>query len=219
MNQLAVVIVRLFRTIILSLLAFLTSSRRPISLSAFLDFQISIGKISHLVRNLKLSSSAGCGNINSKLQSNSEYLWRQILHLIFTEWLQLGRVPDNRMNAQSLPMLKACNHSLAINYHPISLTNITSKLFQNILTPNVMARLESITVSHLHQTGFRSHCSSEPVRRIHARHTSTNEKASSRRRFVILCYKAFDHVRYNHLLAKLSSLIFPGHQFRRLTNS
>lgn len=182
----------------------------PPSWDSFKDILISPEGITTLIRNLKLSSTAGWGKINSKLLKNTEYFSSLILCLLFTQALQSGVVPDDWKIAQIVPIFKAGNCSLPTNYRPISLTSVPSKLLEHIISSNLMAHLESVNYFYSHQHGFRKHYSCETQLAEFTQDLLQQMDNNLQVDAVFLGFsKAFDRVSHNHLLAKLSTLNIP----------
>lgn len=175
------------------------------------EIQISPEGISKLISSLKLSSSAGCDQINSKLLKNTLSLSSQILHLIFTQSLDTGNIPDDWKIAQIVPIFKTGDRACPANYRPISLTSISSKLLEHIISSSLMSHLDSINFFYPHQHGFRKSFSCETQL---AEFTQDILKAIDDNLQIDAIFldfsKAFDRVPHNHLLAKLSFLGIPA---------
>lgn len=175
--------------------------------------------IANLIKALKLSSSAGCDQINSKLLKNTLLLSSQILHLIFTQSLDTGHVPDDWKKAQIVPIFKSGNPAIPTNYRPISMTSIPSKLLEHILFSNIMTHLESINFFYPQQHGFRKSYSCESQLSDFTNDLLQYMDANLQIDAVFLDFsKAFDRVPHNRLLAKLSNLGIPSNIISWLKN-
>ena len=78
-----------------------------------------------------------------------------ILQVIFQISLDTGRVPADWTTASVTPIFMKGSRTLPSNYQPVSLTCITSKLFERIITCNIMKHLESNNILYDLQYGFR----------------------------------------------------------------
>lgn len=163
-----------------------------------------------LINNLKVSSSAGCDSINSKLLKNTVSVSSQILCLIFTQSLQTGNVPDDWKKAQVIPIFKSGNRAIPANYRPISLTSIPSKMLEHIIASNLMTYLESIKFFFDHQHGFRKQlsCETQLAEFTHDILHFMDENLQTDAIFLDFS-KAFDRVPHNLLLSKLCNLGIP----------
>lgn len=110
--------------------------------------RISCEGIFDLIKELKLSSSAGCNQINSKLLKNAILLSSQIL---FSDILTILRI----QHAQVVPLFKTRNRAKPANYHPILLTSVPCKLLKHIKASDLMNHLETINYFYPHQHSFR----------------------------------------------------------------
>lgn len=173
--------------------------------------QINPDGISSLIRSLKLSSSAGCDQINSKLLKNTIFYSSQILHLIFLQSLETGTVPDDWKIAKIVPLFKSGNRTIPGNYRPISITSISSKLLEHIISSSLMTYLDSIDFFYAHQHGFRRSfsCETQLADFTHDILHYMDENLQTDAIFLDFS-KAFDRVPHNLLLLKLSALGIPS---------
>ena len=74
-----------------------------------------------------------------------------VMHYIFTQSLCTGDLPTEWTQANVAPIFKKSGKVHAVNYHPVSLTCITCKLFKHIL-----AHLDDHTILTDLQHGFSS---------------------------------------------------------------
>ena len=59
------------------------------------------------------------------------------------------------------PYLKKGDRLQPINYRPVSLTSITCKMLEHIITSNILQHLDAHNILHHAQHGFRKHRSTE----------------------------------------------------------
>ena len=84
-----------------------------------------------------------------------------IFTLFFQASLKQGTIPIDWTTANVVPIFKKGDRLQPINYRPISLTSITCKMFEHIITSNIMQHLDSHNILHDAQHGFRKHRSTE----------------------------------------------------------
>lgn len=85
---------------------------------------ITIEGIVNIIENLRMSSSSGIDNINSKILKNTVYVSGNILFHIFRQSLATGMLPSDWKIAKVVPVHKSGSKSSPGNYRPISLTCI-----------------------------------------------------------------------------------------------
>ena len=92
-----------------------------------------------------------------------------------------------------------------MNYHPVSLTCITFKLFEHIICKHILAHLDDHTILTNLQHGFRSgrSCETQLVTTVQDLAQMHNKKCSQIDIAVLDCSKAFDMVPLDGLLSKL----------------
>ena len=121
-----------------------------------------------------------------------------ILTIIFQCSLDTGIIPDDWKTANIVPIHKKNDRSKPANYRPISLTCITSKLFEHIIASHIMQHLEINGILYDLQHGFRQNRSSfiHELMFNHDRDIQTD---------VVLTdfAKAFEKVPHKRLLYKL----------------
>jgi len=84
-----------------------------------------------------------------------------VLEIIFRKSLAWGHVPDDWRNANVAPIYKKGSKSLLINYRPISLTCICSKIMEHIIASNIMQHADRNNILKINQHGFRRSLSCE----------------------------------------------------------
>ena len=72
-----------------------------------------------------------------------------------------GQLPDDWKLANVVPVFKKGNTSLAANYRPISLTCVSCKIMEHIITSNVMRHASTHNILYHLQHGFRDKRSCE----------------------------------------------------------
>ena len=92
-----------------------------------------------------------------------------------------------------------------INYRPISLTSITCKMLEHIITSNIMQHLDAHNILHDAQHGFRKHRSTETQLIQLIDNLAHNIDNRIQTDAILLDFqKAFDNVPHHRLLYKLN---------------
>lgn len=162
--------------------------------------------ISELIHGLKVSTSCGVDNINSKVFKDTSALSSQILCHIFQQPLSTGQIPTDWKIAKVIPIFKDGNKHTPGNYRPISLACICCKLLEQTITWHIYSHLESNTF-FLNQHGFRKalSCDIQLLEFMSDLHNGMNSNKIVD--YIFLDYaKAFDRVAHCRLIAKLSAL-------------
>lgn len=171
------------------------------------SIDIECAGIVNVIANLKLSSSSGIDNINSKFLKNTTTYSSVILTKLFRQSLELGILPDDWRVGRVIPVHKGGVKSSPGNYRPISLTSIPCKILEHIIYSHLVNFLNSHTFFSPAQHGFRKllSCETQLLTLTHNLHTSLDHS------FPVDCIffyfsKAFDKVSHRLLLYKLSTL-------------
>lgn len=163
--------------------------------------------ISSLIKNIKLSSSCGIDEINSKLLKNITDTIVPYLHLIFSQSLSTGDLPNDWKIGKVVPVYKAGDSNSPLNYRPISLTSIPCKIMEHVIYSHVINFLDSNSFFHTCQHGFRKGLSCETQLALFLHDIHTNLDTNFQTDAIFLDYaKAFDTVPHNKLIQKLSGL-------------
>ena len=166
------------------------------------NMSVSQGEIHVAIKNLSNGKSPGLDNLSGEhLKHVSEYLLIP-LSLLFTAMLTHGIMPVEMMKTCILPILKSKSKSVndKLNYRPIALSNIMSKVFENIL----FNHLEDYLYTTSNQFGFKKNVGTEMCvfalkEAIRHYHTQGSH--------IFVCYldatAAFDRISYSVLFKKL----------------
>lgn len=163
--------------------------------------------IAGLINNLKLSSSSGPDNINSKILKNTVTLSSKFLYHIYRQSLSSGQLPSDWKTAKVVPVHKSGNKNSPENYRPISLTSICCKMLEHIIASHVYRHLESNNFFFSNQHGFRKGFSCETQLLEFTTDIHFNMDHSLQTDCIFLDFsKAFDRVAHCRLISKLSVL-------------
>ena len=131
-------------------------------------------------------------------------LIRYILASFFQASLKQGTIPIDWTTANVVPIFKKGDRLQPINYRPISLTSITCKMLEHIITSNIMQHLDSHNILHDAQHGFRKHRSTETQLIQLIDNLAHNIDNRIQTDAILLDFqKAFDKVPHHRLLYKL----------------
>lgn len=163
--------------------------------------------VSRVIDTLKLSSASGVDNINSKFLKNTKTYSSIILTKIFQQSLECGILPRDWKIGKVIPVHKSGCKQHINNFRPISLTCISCKILEHIISSQIAAHLDGHSFFHRSQHGFRKHysCETQLACFTHSLHSILDRGA------VVDCIfldfsKAFDKVSHKLLLLKLSKL-------------
>ena len=114
-------------------------------------------------------------------------------------------MPSDWKHANVCPIYKKGDKHNAINYRPVSLTCILSKLCEHIISSSIMRHLEQHSILYDLQHGFRSgrSCETQLISFIQEL-CSSNDKNIQTDVIVMDFAKAFDKVPHKRLLHKLN---------------
>ena len=153
---------------------------------------------------LKPNKAAGPDKIHPLALKELRDTLAPILQVIFTESLQSGKLPDDWKTANVVPIYKKGSKHLPVNYRPVSLTCICSKVMEHIIVSQLCRHLEQHKILDKNQHGFRKGLSTETqlvdfVQELHAG-TIHGRQIDA---IVMDFSKAFDKVAHDRLLYKL----------------
>ena len=115
-----------------------------------------------------------------------------------------GCVPDDWKLANVAPIFKKGDRGKASNYRPVSLTCISCKLLEHIVSSNVMSHLEAHDILTDAQHGFRRRRSCETQLILTVQDSAQGIEDKQQIDVILLDFsKAFDKVPHRRLLHKL----------------
>ena len=152
---------------------------------------------------INISKAAGPDLIPGRIPNMLAPELAPIVHAIFTQSLETGKLPRDWSLANVAPMFKKGNRVLAENYRPVSLTCINCKLFEHIVCRHILDHVENQQILTNLQHGFRSgkSCETQLITNTHDLLSSFNSK-SQIDVAIVDSSKAFDTVPHAGLLRK-----------------
>ena len=131
----------------------------------------------------------------------------ELVPVYYMSSLNKGIVPQDLKRASVCPLYKKGEKSSAANYRPASLTCVTIKIMEHILTNQLMSFAANSVLFHTKQHGFRrNHCCEKQLIELTADITNNldNQNGQETQACVLDFSKAFDKVNHTKLLQKLA---------------
>ena len=161
--------------------------------------------IHKLLCTLKEHKATGPAHIPTKLLKTLADELTPTFALFFQASLKQGIIPTHWTTANVVPIFKKGDRLHPINYRPISLTSITCKMLEHIITSNIMQHLDKYNILHDAQHGFRKHRSTETQLIQLIDNLAHNIDNRIQTDAILLDFqKAFDKVPHQRLLYKLA---------------
>ncbi len=171
---------------------------------------ISPTEVKNLIKKLPKRKTPGHDLISNQILKNLPTITIAYINNIYNSSFRLGYFPRTWKISNIIPIPKPSkNHSLAVNYRPISLLPTLSKLFENMILKRLNNHLTKSEAIPNHQFGFRNHISTDQLLRITEYiHTAFQEKKHT---IVTLLdvSQAFDRVWHPGLIYKLKTIGTP----------
>jgi hypothetical protein len=183
------------------------------------EIEITEAGVTKMLKNLNPHKAAGPDNIRPLILKELHKEISPILTFMFQKSAKTGELPSEWRQANVAPIFKKGKKQLPENYRPVSLTCICSKLMEHILASNIMQHLESKSILHQNQHGFRARrsCETQLVELVEDLH-QTMQKGKQTDIIVMDFSKAFDKVSHTRLLLKLQQYGIGGQTLRWVGN-
>ena len=156
---------------------------------------------------MKPKTSSGPALLSAKILKTIKHEISPILAYLINLSLEQGIFPDDLKLAKVIPIYKAEDKHIYGNYRPISLLPTLSKIYEKVVSYQIVTYLQDNNLLYTNQYGFRSgHSTIHPLIKfldfISNAHTY-NEYAIA---IFIDLKKAFDTVNHEILLEKFKSM-------------
>ena len=157
-----------------------------------------------IIKSIKSKKAPGPDSIHIKLLKTAPDEIAQYLKVLFLKSLELGQVPDAWKLANIIAIPKKGPSSDPALYRPISLTSVCCKIFEKIITIDIMKYLETNHILNSKQHGFRNNrsCETQLLCLIH----ELSEQLDSGKQIDLIFLdfaKAFDTVPHKRIISKL----------------
>lgn len=112
-------------------------------------------EIEKLVKNLKIKNSHGYDNISNRMLKKIYPSIIEALVIIFNKSMQTGEFPNNMKLAIVKPLYKGKSKFEIVNYRPVCLLSVISKILEKIINFRVTKFLKKHNILYEGQYGFR----------------------------------------------------------------
>lgn len=172
---------------------------------------ISVERVKKKLEALNSDKSPGPDGISPYVLKKCAGLLSVPLTDIFRQSLSTGEVPEDWRRANITPIHKKGNKSAALNYRPVSLTSVVSKVMEGFIREELIAHVNSNEILCNAQHGFRSRrsCLTNMLTYL-----DDIINAVDNQNWVdaiyLDCEKAFDRVPHKRLMMKLEQIGITG---------
>lgn len=173
-------------------------------------------EITDIITELK-NSAAGEDELSASLIKDIQSSIVKPLTSICEKSINQGIVPSGMKIAKIIPLYKSGDTSSFINYRPISVLPVFSKVLEKVIYKRMYSHLESQNIFYKHQYGFRKkHSSYMALMQLIDHVLTAKDKGEYSLGIFLDLSKAFDTVNYNILLKKLEHYGFHGNTLKWL---
>ena len=161
-------------------------------------------EIQEIISGLANKSSSGYDNITNTLLKQLQFSLSEPLTIIFNKSLESGEFPHEMKKADVIPLYKAKEKYLVMNYRPISLLLTISKVLEKIVYKRTYGFLNDTNQLYQSQYGFRSgHSCESAICELVGTIAKNQEEGLHTIGLFIDLSKAFDTLDHKILLQKL----------------
>ena len=179
--------------------------------------QISIAETRLIIDNIDTNKASGPDDISGRILKEYSREISPSPTVLFNLSLTLGKLPENWKLANISPIFKKGDRENCVNYRPISLLCIVSKLLERAVLNQIKSEILPLITQFQH--GFLSGRSTETQLIQIYNHINSTLDSSGQTDIIYLHFsKAFDSVPHHLLLHKLRSFGFNGTLYHWLCN-
>ena len=166
------------------------------------DLSVSQNSVFFLLKTMNANKALGPDGIHGKILKNCATSLAYPLSLIFNTSLKTGAIPVEWKIANVVPVFKKGSKASVENYRPISLTCLTSKIFEKVVKKELLARCHHLINEKQHGFLNGKSCTTQMVPFVTDLALTLND--SSRTDVIYFDFaKAFDSVNHDVVLQKL----------------
>ena len=160
--------------------------------------------VKKLLRDLKVHKASGPDEISCRLLQELHTELAPVLTSFFSQSISTGTIPKEWKKAFITPIFKKGRTNQAVNYRPVSLTCVCSKILEHIICKHLIQHMEHHGIITPRQHGFLSKHSCESQLIITLNDLTKSWDAGLQTDVAVLdLSKAFDMVPHRALLGKL----------------
>ena len=168
------------------------------------DIYITEPGVLKLLQELNVNKATGPDGISPRVMKTLAQQIAPCLTKIFNKSLQTSIIPNDWRTANVTPIYKKGGKHEASNYRPVSLTCISSKIMEHIITSRIMNHASDMNILYNLQHGFRSKLSCETQLIEFVDDLVNNMSKGVQTDVIVMDFsKAFDKVCHRRLLHKL----------------
>jgi Reverse transcriptase (RNA-dependent DNA polymerase) len=168
-------------------------------------------EVSRIIRKLKNGKSPGLDGISNKVYKHLPRKAIVYLTKIFNTMIKLQHFSTKLKKSKIILFPKpGKDHTFPQNYRPISLLNVISKIFEQILLTRLQSHIESSNIMNPEQCGFRKqHSTNHQLLRLTEQITKGFNTNKATGIVFLDIAQAFDRVWHDGLIYKLMDYDFP----------
>ena len=157
-----------------------------------------------LLAGLEPHKASGPDQLPARLLKELASELAPIYTLLFQASLDQGIIPDEWKSANVVPIYKKGDRSKPENYRPVSLTSITCKTLEHIVSSTIMKHMDRHSILTDAQHGFRKRRSCETQLLLTIQDLASTIDVMGQTDVILLDFsKAFDKVQHLRLLSKI----------------
>lgn len=180
---------------------------------------ISEGEVLKVIRKIKSNKPTGPSKIPSWALKDADRSVSRHLTILINECITQHSFPDCLKQANIIPVFKKGENTDPINYRPIALTSIVSKIIERLLVMQINEYLDKHSLLSPFQFGFRKKFSTNDALLYVTEQFRTDISAGKTVSLAMLdLSKAFDSLSHSILTTKLMDLGFSDQAIQLLLN-